>query len=136
MDQYQPDDEDIGAMIEGEMEKINAMFHVACTRRGERRERAWNELRQELRSKLWSQYKAHREDLLYWKLRATEKSKHEALHSQIAIMTKSLDRFHGDNCDLNIENRDLKEENQTLKNKLNNQENNHDGGEIAGASRR
>ena len=136
MDQYHPDEEDVPAMIVEEMEKINAMFHVACTRRGQRRETAWNELREELRHKLWSQHKMHQEELLYWKLRATEKSKNEELVHQNETIGKSLMTIHGEKYELINENRDLKEEIITLKNKLSAKENNEDGGEIAGASRR
>ena len=137
MDQYDPnEEEDVPARISAEMEKINAMFHVACTRRGQRRETAWNELREELRSKLWSQHKMYQEELVYWKVRATEKSKNEELVHQNETIGKSLMTIHGEKYELINEVRDLKEEIITLKNKLSAKENNEDGGEIAGASRR
>jgi len=125
-------------MIAEEMTNINAMFHVACTRRGQRRERAWNELREELRSKLWSQHNMYQQELMAWKVRATEKSKNEVLNKRVEILEESVMNLHGEkyafkneNRDLKLENRDLKLELKTLKEKLNYKEN---GGEIAGAA--
>ena len=96
MDQYHPEEEGIPAMIAEEMTNINAMFHVACTRRGQRRERAWNELREELRSKLWSQHNMYQQELMAWKVRATEKSKNEVLNKRVEILEESVMNLHGE----------------------------------------
>ena len=116
MNIYHPEEELMPARIVREMAEIKALFHIACTRRGARRETAWAELTDQIQNKLWSQHKMHQQELLGWQLRATEKVKESDKDKQIAKMTITMEKWYEEKWKLFHENKSLKEQIVKLEN--------------------
>ena len=87
-------DEEVPSFVVEEGEKMRALFDIARRRRGARRDKAMDELHNEIAGKLRSQYLAYRGIITSLKVQATKKWIEEECACRVEVLNKSVERLH------------------------------------------